>query len=68
MNPKSITVRINSRGGDVFEGQAIYKLLLSLPAGVDVDVRIDGMAASIASLIAMPGPPPDAGETTANIR
>ena len=49
----SITVRINSPGGDVFDGFAIYNQLKSHPAKVVVDV--DGLAASIASVIAMAG-------------
>lgn len=48
-----IAVRINSGGGDVFEGVAIYNLLAER-AG-DVHVSIDGLAASIASVIAMAG-------------
>ena len=50
---KNITVRINSPGGDVFEGLAIYNLLKNHEA--KVKVVIDGMAASIASIIAMAG-------------
>jgi ATP-dependent protease ClpP protease subunit len=48
-----ITVRINSRGGNVFDGLAIYNLLKDHPASVLV--KIDGLAASIASVIAMAG-------------
>lgn len=48
-----ITARINSGGGSVFEGQAIYNSLVSHPA--KVSVVIDGIAASIASVIAMSG-------------
>lgn len=48
-----ITVRINSVGGDVFEGTAIYNLLNKHAANVTVD--IDGVALSIASVIAMAG-------------
>jgi len=50
---KPINVKINSRGGDVFDGLAIYELLKEHPAPVTVD--IDGIAASIASIIAMAG-------------
>jgi ATP-dependent protease ClpP protease subunit len=50
---KMIGVRINSRGGDVTDGFAIYNLLKDHPARVEVD--IDGLAASIASVIAMAG-------------
>ena len=48
-----LTVRINSGGGDVFAGQAIHSLLRSHQA--KVTVYIDGLAASIASVIAMAG-------------
>lgn len=49
----SVQVRINSGGGDAFEGIAIYNLLRSL--GKPVKVMIDGLAASAASIIAMAG-------------
>lgn len=52
---KNIDVRINSGGGEVFEGVAIYNLLLDHPAAVVV--QIDGVAASIASVIAMAADP-----------
>ncbi len=48
-----LTVRINSPGGDVFEGIAVYNALVRFPA--KVTIHIDGLAASIASLIAMAG-------------
>lgn len=47
----TITVILNSYGGDVTEGIAIYNLLQA----TGVDVVISGMAASIASVIAMAG-------------
>lgn len=50
---KDIFVDINSPGGDFFEGVAIYNLLRAHPA--KVTVRILGMAASAASVIAMAG-------------
>ncbi|WP_340583911.1 head maturation protease, ClpP-related [Brucella pseudintermedia] len=50
---KDITVRINSPGGDMFEGIAIYNLLRTHPAKVTVEVL--GWAASAASIIAMAG-------------
>jgi len=50
---KDITVRINSPGGDMFEGIAIYNLLRAHPARVTVEVL--GWAASAASVIAMAG-------------
>jgi ATP-dependent Clp endopeptidase proteolytic subunit ClpP len=46
-------VRINSPGGDVFEGAAIYNALRRLKG--DVEVHVDGLAASMASVIAMAG-------------
>lgn len=49
----SITLRLNSPGGDLFEGVAIYNLLKA--NGKPVNVVVDGMAASAASLIAMAG-------------
>lgn len=48
-----ITVRINSGGGDVFAGVAIHSMLKRHPA--NITVYIDGLAASIASIIAMAG-------------
>jgi HK97 family phage prohead protease len=48
-----IAMRINSPGGDAFEGVAILNLLRSL--GKPVDVHVDGIAASAASIIAMAG-------------
>jgi ATP-dependent protease ClpP protease subunit len=49
----NITVRINSPGGNVFEGVAIYNALKSHPA--TINVQVDSLAASIASVIAMAG-------------
>lgn len=46
-----ITVRINSYGGDVAQGLTIYRLLADHSA--KVVAHIDGIAASIASVIAM---------------
>lgn len=48
-----VEVHINSMGGSVFEGLAIYQALVEHSAGVDV--VIDGLAASAASFIAMAG-------------
>jgi len=48
-----INLHINSPGGSVFDGVAIYNMLLSHNA--DIHVFVDGLAASIASLIAMAG-------------
>lgn len=50
-----INLRIHSPGGDVFEGIAIYNLLNTHPASKTV--YIDGLAASMASVIAMVGNP-----------
>jgi len=50
---KSLTVRVNSAGGSIFEGFAIYSLLLEHPARVTV--KVDGIALSMASVIAMAG-------------
>lgn len=48
-----IRVEINSPGGDVWDGIAIYNALRAHPA--EVTTRVDGMAASIASVIAQAG-------------
>jgi ATP-dependent Clp protease, protease subunit len=48
-----LTVRINSPGGSVFDGVAIYNALKRHDAAITV--WIDGIAASIASTIAMAG-------------
>ena len=50
---KRISLRVNSPGGDVFEGLTIYNTLIRHSAEVIVD--IDGMALSIASVIALSG-------------
>jgi ATP-dependent Clp protease, protease subunit len=50
---KDVTVNVNSPGGDLFEGIAIYNLLRDHPG--DVTVRVVGLAASAASVIAMAG-------------
>lgn len=50
---KNINLHINSPGGSVFEGIAIYNMLKQSPA--HVNVYVDGLAASIASVIAMSG-------------
>lgn len=48
-----VTVNINSPGGDLFEGLAIYNLLREHKG--EVTVRVMGLAASAASVIAMAG-------------
>ncbi len=50
---KTINLRINSPGGSVFDGFAMYESLNRHKARVEVD--IDGLAASAASVIAMAG-------------
>lgn len=48
-----ITLHLNSPGGDVFDGIAIMQSLRDHPA--TVTVKVDALAASIASVIAMAG-------------
>jgi ATP-dependent protease ClpP protease subunit len=48
-----ITLRLNSPGGDAFAGVAIYNVLRA--SKKPVNVIVDGMAASAASIIAMAG-------------
>ncbi|MDU2730510.1 MULTISPECIES: head maturation protease, ClpP-related [Pantoea] len=48
-----VTVNINSPGGDMFEGLAIYNLLREYEG--KVTVKVLGLAASAASIIAMAG-------------
>lgn len=48
---KNIVLRINSPGGDVFEARAIMTALSNHPA--KVTARIDGLAASAATLISL---------------
>jgi ATP-dependent protease ClpP protease subunit len=50
---RSVEVQINSPGGDIFEGIAIYNVLREHPK--DITVKVMGMAASAASLITMAG-------------
>lgn len=51
--PAGITFRINSYGGDVFSGYAVANIIRRLPQ--PTITAIDGVAASIASVIAMAG-------------
>lgn len=46
-----ITLRVNSPGGDAFDGSAIYNMLANHPA--TITARVDGIAASAASLVVM---------------
>ena len=48
-----ITLHINSPGGDCIAASQIYTMLMDYPH--DVNVRIDGIAASASSVIAMAG-------------
>lgn len=52
-NVSEIDVHINSSGGNVFEGHAIYNMLKMHKA--KINIYIDALAASIASVIAMSG-------------
>lgn len=52
-NVSKINIHINSGGGSVFGGIAIYNLLLRYDA--EITVYVEGIAASIASVIAMAG-------------
>ena len=52
-NASHVTVRLNSCGGDLYAGLAIHDVLKSLPA--EVTVRVEGIAASAASVIACAG-------------
>ena len=53
IGPKDVTVNINSPGGDFFEGVSIYNTLREHQG--KVTVRVLGVAASAASVIAMAG-------------
>ena len=53
LNGADVTVNVNSPGGDMFEGLAIYNLLREYEGIVTVNVI--GVAASAASIVAMAG-------------
>jgi len=53
INSNKLTVQINSTGGDVWAGISIHDALKELDA--EVTVKVSGLAASIASVIAMAG-------------
>jgi len=53
LNTKKLTLHINSPGGDVFDGIAIYNYLKN--SDIEITVKIEGIAASIASIIALCG-------------
>ena len=57
---KRIDVSINSAGGSMFSGIAIFNALKDHPA--EVTVKVDGLAASAASIIAMAGDTIEMGE------
>ena len=52
-NGDTLSIRINSPGGNMFDGNTIYNYLRSIKQ--KIEVTIDGMAASAASIIAMAG-------------
>lgn len=58
---RDVIVNINSPGGDLFAGIAIYDLFRLHPG--DVTVRVVGLAASAASIIAMSGDTVQIGRT-----
>jgi ATP-dependent Clp protease protease subunit len=53
LDGEDLLIHINSFGGMTFEGVAIFNLLMDYPG--NVDVQIDGIAASAASIVAMAG-------------
>ncbi|MGE5827636.1 MAG: head maturation protease, ClpP-related [Micromonosporaceae bacterium] len=53
VNSPTIDLRLNSPGGEVFDGLAIYNALQRHPARITV--HVDGIAASVTSVIAMAG-------------
>lgn len=61
LKAKTITVRLNTPGGDVFDGLAIHNSLKA--HGAAIQVKVDGLAASIGSIIAMAGSTITMGES-----
>jgi ATP-dependent protease ClpP protease subunit len=53
ISAKRITLRLNTPGGEVFDGTAIHNAIIEHPA--HVTVHVDGVAASAGSFIAMAG-------------
>jgi ATP-dependent Clp endopeptidase proteolytic subunit ClpP len=53
LEAENITLRIHSPGGEILDGNAIYNALVRHPA--NINVSIDGLAASMASVIACAG-------------
>lgn len=52
---KTLNVYMNCPGGDVFEGNSIYNMLKRKSATCSINMYVDGIAASIASVILMAG-------------
>ena len=53
---ESVEVEINSPGGSVFEGQRIYSALREMSVrGVEISTTVNGLAASMGSVILMAG-------------
>ncbi len=55
---KSLNIYINSGGGSVFAGIAIYNMIKRFAEKNTVQVYVDGLAGSIASVIAFAGNTP----------
>ncbi len=53
LDAAELEIHLNSPGGDVYEGLAIYQALVDHQA--HIEMRVDGLAASIASIIAQAG-------------
>ncbi|WP_312458693.1 head maturation protease, ClpP-related [Proteiniclasticum sp.] len=53
LDGEDLLIHINSFGGMTFEGVSIFNLLMDYPG--NIDVQIDGIAASAASIVAMAG-------------
>lgn len=51
----ALSVYVNSPGGDVFDGLAVFNALQRFSVATPVTVYVDGIAASMASVIAMAG-------------
>lgn len=52
---KTLNVYINCPGGDVFEGNSIYNMLKRKSKTCNINMHVDGMAASIAAVVLMSG-------------
>lgn len=55
VDAKTVRLHLNSPGGDAWDGQAIYHTLREHPAAIEV--RVEGIAASAASTIALAADP-----------